>query len=476
MNRQLLNTKLFLSALGAFATFAAAGWAYQDHVVIKGARIIPVAGSEIENGSILIENGKITAVGKEVDTPYDAKVIDATGKVVFPGFIDPHFTRGYDRANEAYPITPFLSVADSLDGSSFEFEDALRDGITAMNVIHANSQPIAGRGMVVRPLGRIVENMAIVWDGALKISFIPRQFASHVSQYAELRRVFDELEDYLDRLKDRREDDADREKAKKEEEKKQQEKTGKKPEVKDEKPSVPAEAKEEEEIDRRKRVLVDLTRGRVPAFVAANASEIPFAIDFAKKHGFLDRTVFVVGADAWKMVDLIAVSGRPVVLDPELIHRERDPITGKEIETAVAPLFAKKGVKFALTPSRASYAQRYLNSQAATAVRTGVERDVALKAITQWPAELLGLGERMGTIEKGRDANLLILSGDPLSTTTFVEKVVLEGQLVYERDKDDRLKHIINVSESTQKSTTKPASAPASDDKNKDPEKKDGDK
>lgn len=494
MNNKRVPTKLVSGFAVASALFASTGFAFQDRVVIKGGHVIPVSGPEIEKGDVLIENGKIIAVGKEVDSPYDAKVIDAEGKFVFPGMIDAHFTRGYDRPNEGYPVTPFISVADSIDGSAFDFEDALRDGVTTLNVIHANAQPIAGRGMVVRPIGRIVENMAVVWDGALKISFIPRQFASHVSQFAELRRVFDELQDHLDRLRDRREDDSDAEKAKKEEEKKQQEKDGKKPEIKNEKPAVPKVAKEEEEVDRRKRVLADLIKGRVPAFGAVNAAEVPFALDFARQHGFLDHLTLVLGADAWKMADAIATSGRPVVLDPDLIHRERDPITGKEIETPVAPVFAKKNIKFALTTARSAYTQRYLNSQAATAVRLGVEREKALKSITQWPAEILGLGDRLGTLERGRDANILILSGDPLSTTTFVEKVVMEGQIVYERDKDERLRRIVNTSTPPAKPASKPSAAEEKNskdgkdnkdnkdtkekdaEKSKDSEKKDGDK
>lgn len=426
-------------ACSALLAESSQAFAYQERIFIRGGRIIPVSGPEIEEGAVLIEGGKITAVGKGIETPYDAQVIDATGKVVFPGMIEAHWVRGMDRVNESYPVTPFLSVMDSLDGASFDFEDALREGVTTMHVIHGNAQPIAGRGVVARPLGRIVENMAVIPDAALKISFIPRQFASHVSQYAEMRRVMEELRDQLDRLKDKREDDAEREKAKKEEDAKK--KDAAKPA--DEPKAPPKEAKEEDEIEKRKRVLFDLIRGRVPAFVAVNATEVPYAIEFARKNGFLEKTTFVLGADAWKMVDAIAATGRPVVLDPDLTHRERDPITGKEIETEVAPIFAKKGVKFALQSSRGSFAQRYLNTQAAAAVRSGVDRDAALKAITLWPAEMVGLGDRLGALEKGRDGNVVILSGDPLSTTTFVEKVVLDGAVAYEREKDPRLQRLL---------------------------------
>lgn len=419
----------------------------QDRIVIKDARIIPVKGPEIEKGSVLIERGKITAVGPSVDTPYDATVIDGTGKVVFPGFVDAHSNRGMDRTNESYPVTPFISVADSLDGSSLEFEDSLRDGVTTIHVIHGNAQPIAGRSMVVKPIGRIVENMAIVYDGALKISAIPRTFSSRVAQCAELRRVFDELDDYLARTKEKREDDEEHERQKREEAEKAG-KAGNAVDRGDEKPAVPAVAKEEESIDRRRRALVQLTQGKIPAFVACNAADVPFALDLAKKRGFLERTTLVLGADAWKVADLIAASGRPVVLDAELIHRERDPLTGKEIETAVAPVFAKKNVKFALQRSPSAYSQRYLAFQAALAVRTGVDRETALKAVTLWPAEILGLGDRLGSIEVGRDGTVLVLSGDPLAATTFVEIALIEGQVVYERDKDERLKRILNLKDS----------------------------
>jgi imidazolonepropionase-like amidohydrolase len=417
----------------------------QDRVVVKDARIIPVNGPEIEKGSILIENGKITAVGPTVDTPYDAKVIDATGKVVFPGLVDAHSNRGMDRPNETYPLTPFLSVADSLDGASVEFEDSLRDGVTTIHVIHGNAQAIAGRSMIVKPVGRIVENMAIVYDGPLKMSFIPRNFTSRVAQFAELRRAFDELADYMERSKEKREDEEEREQQKAEEEKKSPEK---KVDKKDDKPAVPKAAKEEEAIDRRRRTLVQLTKGKVPVFVACNAAEVSNAIEFAKKHGFFEKMTLVLGADAWKVVDAVAASGRPVVLDAELIHRERDPLTGKEVETPVAPVFAKKNVKFALQRTPSSYTQRYLPFQAALAIRSGLDREAALKSITLWPAEILGLGDRFGAIDKGRDGTLLILSGDPLSTTTFVDTVLIDGQVAYERAADDRLKRVLNVQES----------------------------
>lgn len=465
-----MKTPLPISAL---AVLLAAGSSQaapaQDRIVIRGGKIVPIVEPDIEGGAILIENGKITAVGKDVETPYDAKVIDATGKVVFPGMIEAHTNRGIDRPNETYPVTPFLSVSDSLDGSSFYFEDALRDGITTLHVVPGNLQPIAGRGMVVRPVGRTVENMAIVFDAALKMSLVPsRPGSSHVTQLAEIRRAFAELEDSIARSKEKVEDEEEAEREKREQEK------GKKPAAREDpsKRVTPREIREEDEIDRRKRVLADLTKGRVPVFVYAGAGEVAMAVDLAKKHGFHDRTTFVLAADAWRAADALAKTGRPVVLDPDLVHRERDPITGKEVETPVPTAFAKRNVKFALQTEGTSLSQRYMNAQAAAAVRLGVPRETALKAITLWPAEILGLGDRLGALAKGRDANVLILSGDPLATTTFVDTVILDGYVQYERAKDERLKRLLEVAASPPASASQPGEEKKSDAASREGDKK----
>src|SRR5713101_4455764 len=102
---------------------AAAPIGAQDRVAIKGGRVLPVAGPPIEGGVILISKGKIEAVGKDVAIPADAKVIDAAGRVVVPGFIEAHSMRGMDQVNETNPNVPFLSVIDAIDPSQDYFEE-----------------------------------------------------------------------------------------------------------------------------------------------------------------------------------------------------------------------------------------------------------------------------------------------------------------------------------------------------------------
>jgi len=149
----------------------------------------------------------------------------------------------------------------------------------------------------------------------------------------------------------------------------------------------------------------------------------------------------VLDGDSWKAADLIAEAGVPVVLGSTLVHVERDPVTGKEKETFVPGVFKKKNVRFALQ-SLNPQAQS-LWYQAAVCVGHGIERKDALDAVTRTPADILHLGDRVGSLEPGKDGNVLLLSGDPLSVSTTVQYVVLGGNLVYDRSQDVRVKHLL---------------------------------
>jgi hypothetical protein len=128
-------------------------------------------------------------------------------------------------------------------------------------------------------------------------------------------------------------------------------------------------------------------------------------------------------------------------LEGELVELKRDPITGEEVETFVPGVLHDKGVRFAL--SSESPSTRSPAYQAALAIGRGLDRQVALDAVTRVPAEILGLGTEVGALEVGKLGNVLLFSGDPLSITSWVEHVVIEGKHVYERAKDVRNKHLL---------------------------------
>ncbi|HET6202384.1 MAG TPA: amidohydrolase family protein [Planctomycetota bacterium] len=431
---------------------AAAGAA--GKVAVRAGRIVPVVGPEIRDGVILIEDGRIAAVGRAkpegkepaegkpgeppfVDVPWDATVIDAAEQTVFPGMVEAHSSRGLDRPNENVPVTPFVTVLDAIDPVSFYFEDALRDGITTILVLPGNNCVIGGQGRVLKPYGRTVEAMTVKPEGGMKISVSPKSGFTRLSQMAELRKAFAELREYRERLVERKRDEREEEKAK---------------ERKEGTPKAPAAAGgdlvQEDDVDARKRPLVDLVEGRMPAFVwCERAMDVAHAIEVARGNGFLARTTLVLGPECWKAADEIKASARPVVLDATLLHVEEDPLTGEEKRTNVPRVFHEKGIPFALQTETSALGSRYLWYQAAACVRNGIPREAALRAITLTPAEILGLGSRLGSIEPGKDANLLLLTGDPLDAQTWVDRVLLEGELVYERAKDERLRRLLEGTE-----------------------------
>ena len=403
-------------------------------LAVTGAKVIPVEGAPLEQGTVLIRDGRIVEIGADVKVPYDATVIDAGGKVVFPGMVLAHTVAGLDRANESLPVTPFLDVYDGINPASVVYQELLREGVTSIHVIQANDTTIGGVGRVVRPMGLTVEAMTLRAPSGLKISVSGRSGWDRIRQRAQLREAFAELEDYLDQLAEERYAA-------------EQKKQGKEDE-----PVDPAKAREAgkaligaDDVDFEHRNLYLLTRGRLDAYVyCEGATDVPYAVSMATELGFLERTTFVLGGEAFKAADVLAASKRPVVLPAELIYREQDPESGEERETFVAKAFADAHVPFALSiSSRNSFAERYLWYQAARCVAYGVDRDQALRAITLTPAEAIGVAEQVGSLAPGKLGNLVVLSGDPLDATTQIEQVVIRGRLVYERTKDYELRKLL---------------------------------
>lgn len=402
-------------------------------VALQGGRIIPVVGEEITRGTILVENERITALGEHVDVPYDALVVDVSGKVLFPGMIDPHSSRGLDIPNENLPVTPYLDVYDALDPSKLYFEDALRDGITSIHVIVSNNCVIGGLGRVVHPIGLTPDEMTLQPTTGLKIGLSPKQGSDRMVQMATLRETFRELKDYLDNLA----------------EQKYEESLKKKDEEIDVGPDEAIKRGRElirpEDYDDAHRNLFKLTHGELGAFVYCDrASDVARAVGTAKENGFFDRTVLVLGPDGFKAIDEIKTAGRPVVLFPDPVYRERDPVSGKITETFVPKVFADAGVAFSLQPNPdASLAERYLNYQASRCVRNGIARKTALESITINPARAVGVGDRVGSLEVGKIANIVVFNGDPLDFNTWVDLVYIKGIKAYDRTTDVRLKQLL---------------------------------
>ncbi|MCZ6688689.1 MAG: amidohydrolase family protein [Planctomycetota bacterium] len=397
---------------GVLVALASAPVLSDEVVAIKAGRIIPIAGDEIRGGVIVIKDGRIEAIGKDVEIPWDARVIDAADRVVMPGLVEPHTSRGLDRPNERVPNVPFVSVFDSIDPRSSYFEDAVKDGVTTILITPGNDTLIGGQTMILKPWGSTVEEMAVKSDVGLKISLRPTGGRSRMSHIGELRKV---LRDMKTELAETRKQEAE----KKEEDRKTA----------------------RDLVGDKKRALADLLEGRFPAFVyCQTASDVIRAVALAKEFGI--RIIPVLGSDGYKAAEVLAKAKLPAIVDPRLIHWERDQETGEEIPHANPTVLRDAGINFALQSTSSTLGTRFLWFQAAKAVRHGLTREEALRAITLAPAQIIGIADRVGSLEKGKDANLLILTGDPLDIRTWVDTVMIEGEVVYERSKDKTLEKL----------------------------------
>ena len=428
-----------------------------DKIALKVGRIITQAGPDILNGVIVIENGKITYVGTDPkaargdksaggDVPWDAEVLDHPELTAFPGFVEAHSIRGMDRANENIEVAPFLDVRDSIDPISFYFEDSLRSGITTINIQQGAACVIGGQGMVVKPHGLTIEEMLVKTSSGIKISAAPRPGRSRATQAQALRRAFTELRQYLEKLVQDKKDGKDL--ARREaiyqgrDLEKDENKKGRAMEGSATWKVAGLETIPRGEIDEKQEPLLRLVEGKIPAFVYCDSGvAVNLALEVARTNGFLANTVLVLDGDSWKAADTIAESGVPAILSQNLVYVERDPVTGKEIETFVPGVFKKKNVRFALQSLNTTAQSLWF--QAAMCQGYGLDRQTALDAVTKTSADILRLGKRVGSLEVGKDGNVVLLSGDPLSVTTTVNYVVIEGQLVYDRSKDVRTKHLI---------------------------------
>ena len=447
MNSMSLPASLLRCAVAA--ALAALPAVAQDLLAVKASRIVPVSGPVVDDGVVLIQNGRITKVGKqsEVEIPWAAKVIDATGKTVMPTWVVAHSQGGVRNFNENMQNVPWLTVADAIDPAAVYFEDCLRNGVGAVHVMPGNQTLLAGQGMVVRPFGRTVEDMTIAANTGMKMSLASGGGGGRLQQIRRLRRAIADVREYLADF-DRRKGEFEKEQA-----------AG----------AIPADKKWTEEIDRTKKGAVDLVQKKAKGWLyVPSFAEMDEALRLAQD---LDLQI-VLGSNIDEAVGLVKKLGKPVVLDDAIEYFETDEETQKEKRFCTAKLLADAGVPFALTLGLGGPTS-YPWWQLGACVRNGIARDKAIEALTMVPAQLLGLGDQIGSLGEGKLGNLQILTGDPLQATTWVETVVLEGQVVYERSKDPRLQYLF---EAEKAKASKAAGPEKKETEKKETDKKDGDK
>ncbi|MCP3858369.1 MAG: hypothetical protein GY704_01830, partial [Phycisphaeraceae bacterium] len=249
-----------------------------ETVAIRAARILTMAGPEIEKGTVLIRDGKIVAVGAKVEVPEAARAIEAKKSVVMPAWIVPHAWRMVDRSNERMPVVPLLSVVDSIDPDSLTMEQFRRDGVGTVGAFQGNATQIGAQGCVLKPVGIEVSRMIVRRNAGLTISLEPMRGSNRMAHTAAIRAVLDAIRPIV---KER----AKLRKAKKD---------------------LP-------DLDPKLAPLVALLEGRTPAHIwCPRAMDVPRALKLIDTYGM--KAVLVLGTECHKAASLIAEAKVPVIL------------------------------------------------------------------------------------------------------------------------------------------------------------------
>ena len=376
-------------------------------LAIRGGTVHTLAGPAIPEATIVVEAGRITAVGPQVTVPAGAEVIDAAGLHVYPGFFDA-FTELGLREIESVEVTndvaelgefnPHLLAFTAVHPPSEHIPVARANGIThAVTAPDARAGGVGGQASLIRLDGWTVEDMVV----SPSVGFIldwPTIALGGDRTYNAAREEYDEQITRLGRwLEDARRYDLA---------------------VQEEQP-VPR--------DLRLEAFSRLTRGELPLMVSVREDRyMRDAVAFAAAQDI--RVVILGGNQAWKMRDELAAQSIPVILGPTQALPSGPDESYDEQYNAPA-LLHEAGVRFAFATFSSPDA-RTLPFQAGNAVPYGLPHEEALKAVTVRAAEIYGVDDRLGTIEVGKLANLIVTDGDPLEYTTRLLHVIIDGKEV----------------------------------------------
>lgn len=389
-------------------------------IAIVNGKIHTITHGTLEEGVILIEDGKIKAVGKDVKVPEGAEVIDAKGKTVTPGLIDAHshlavfgepsVWANADGNETSDPITPQIRGIDSLNPQDPAIPDVLAGGVTAVYTGPGSANIVGGTGFVMKLRGRTVEEMVIPGTEGMKMALgeNPKRVygegqkkapKTRMGNAAVLREALQKAQNYLCKV----------EKAKEKAEK-------------GENASPP-------DRDLKLEALARVLKGEMMARIHAHrADDIMTAIRVLEE--FNIKYVIEHCTEGYKIADVLAAKKIKATVGPLLMSRGKMEI----IDTSLANpgILAKAGVKVAIQCDTSGNT-KWLGLHAGLAVREGMCPEEGLKSITINAAEILGIDDRMGSIEPGKDADLVIWSGHPFCTMTVAERVFIDGKMVHER-------------------------------------------
>ena len=418
--KQLMKT-LTLSLL-ASALFAPQAIAGGDLVAIRVGRAETVSQGVIEHAVILLEGGKIVTIGQDLPIGRGIKTIDRPDWTVMPGLINAYSRIGLQGNGSTGSDAELLASAELYPRDAV-YSDLVDFGFTTFGLYPAGTG-IPGQAVAIRPIGDTAASMIVRDKVYLKV-----RLASNAGSKKMLRDGFGLVDKFEEKEAKRLEKwEKDKEKASK---KKKKKKSDDKDDDKDEKSK---DEKIEEfvpnEPDEKAQPFAQLRSGELSAlFAIRRASDFIHLIDALDEEEITWnlRVPLRDDVDLYEVIDRIGELEKNVIVEPRLTqHPGTRRLRNLPLELSEA------GASLTFIPIRDSFrAHESWRMNVAELIRAGMDRDVALRAMTLGPADLLGIGDRVGSLEVGKDANLIFLTGDPFEASSKVEAVMLEGQVVF---------------------------------------------
>ena len=384
-------------------------------IFIKNGTINTVTKGII-NSNILVDNKKIIEIGNEIVAPLDAEIIDAQGCLVLPGFIDAHThlglwedgmgAEGADGNEETDPVTPHLNPIDGINPMDRNFTEAVQGGITAVCTTPGSANVMGGQCIAIKTFGRIIDKMVIKNPVAAKIAFgeNPKSCYGRDEKTPQTRMAIASLlrehlkkaEEYLEEIELYEEhEDHDR-----------------------------------PEYDIKMESLIPVLRKEIPFKVHAHRADDMFtAIRIAKEFDL--RLTLDHCTEGHLIAEDLVEEGYPVIVGPSLSERSKIELRNLTFDTA--GILSNAGAQVSLMTDHPVIPIQYLPICAGIAVKHGMKKEKAIEAITINPAKTLGIEDRVGSIEVGKDADIVIWDGCPLEIQSNVLFTVIDGKIVYKR-------------------------------------------
>ncbi len=380
-------------------------------LAITNAHVVPIEGDPFD-GTVLIKDGKITAAGTDVRIPAAAETLDALGQWLLPGFIDAHVHLGMHPEGEegstsdtnemTDPVMAAVRAIDAVDPFDPGFDDALAGGITSVNVNPGSGNPIGGLAIAMHTHGRYIEEMVLRSPSGMKSALgeNPKRVYGDKKQTPStrlgtamvIRKAFIEAQNYM--------------------------------------------AKDDPNArDPRLEALAMVLRREIPWRQHCHrADDVATALRLADEFGY--ELVLDHGTEAHVLGDVLAERGVPVLIGPLFTTKSKVELRGRSM--ANPGKLAAAGVEISIITDHPVIPINFLVHQCTLAIKEGLDRETALRAITINPAKVLGLAHRIGSIAKGKDADLVLWSGDPLDVMQRALKVWIGGKPVYHYDAESR--------------------------------------